>query len=90
MKNLNHREEEEMNRKEFEDIMRKGKEFCEQCKEESITPKIRWDLEFPLVLCDNCYNGFKTHSIPETIPETNPIPEKEIKRTKRNRRIEHE
>jgi ribosome-binding protein aMBF1 (putative translation factor) len=39
----------------------KFKEYCEQCGEESTTAKVRWDLELPLVLCDNCYNGFKTN-----------------------------
>lgn len=37
-------------------------EQCEQCGEKSTTVKVRWDLEFPLVLCDSCHLGFKTNS----------------------------
>lgn len=40
-------------------MKKKEQEYCEQCKEESTTAKVRWDLEFPLVLCDSCYSGFK-------------------------------
>jgi len=36
-------------------------EYCEQCNQKSTTAKVRWDLEFPLVLCDNCHSGFKTN-----------------------------
>jgi ribosome-binding protein aMBF1 (putative translation factor) len=39
----------------------KYKEYCEICGEESTSAKVRWDLECPLVLCDNCYFGFKTN-----------------------------
>lgn len=42
-------------------MKKKEMEYCEQCKEESTSTKVRWDLDFPLVLCDDCYKGFKTH-----------------------------
>ena len=35
-------------------------EYCEQCNQKSTTTKVRWDLEFPLVLCEECHSGFKT------------------------------
>lgn len=41
-------------------------EFCEQCNKKKKNAKVRWDLDFPLVLCDNCYNGFKHHSLEKT------------------------
>jgi formylmethanofuran dehydrogenase subunit E len=58
---ITRREEEEINNKEFDEMQKKDKGYCEQCGEESITAKVRWDLEFPLVLCDTCYSGFKTN-----------------------------
>jgi hypothetical protein len=39
-------------------------EHCEQCNQKSTSTKVRWDLELPLVLCDDCYN--KRQSVQNT------------------------